>query len=138
MAREKDVALTVDADGPVMLRAMRRMMDELVANLAENAMKYNRPGGTVEILVRQEDGEAVLTVRDNGIGIGREHQERIFERFYRVDKSRSKQSGGTGLGLSIVKHIVEYHGGKISLESEPGAGTEITVRLPVGENNKKE
>ena len=108
----------------------RRMLEELCYNLLENAVKYNRPGGWAKLEVRPEGDSAVLTVSDNGIGIPQEYQQRIFERFYRVDKSRSKQTGGTGLGLSIVKHIVERHGGAVRLQSEPGEGTSITVRLP--------
>lgn len=97
------------------------MMDELFYNLCENAIKYNRPGGQVYVtLTSAEDGHALITIEDTGIGIPEEHQERVFERFYRVDKSHSKQSGGTGLGLAIVKHVVEYHDGQIQLESHEG------------------
>lgn len=128
-AEQKQVAIAVSGD-LVTVRGSRQMLDELVCNLADNAVKYNRPGGRVDLTVRREGDWAAVTVADTGIGIPREHQARIFERFYRVDKSRSKQTGGTGLGLSIVKHIVERHGGSISLESAPGAGTSVTVRLP--------
>ena len=128
-AEQKQVAIAVSGD-LVTVRGSRQMLDELVCNLADNAVKYNRPGGRVDLSVRREGDWAAVTVADTGIGIPREHQARIFERFYRVDKSRSKQTGGTGLGLSIVKHIVERHGGSISLESAPGAGTSVTVRLP--------
>ena len=126
--------MTVAVSGDVVtVQGSRQMLDELVCNLADNAVKYNRPGGRVDLTVRREGEWAAVTVADTGIGIPREHQARIFERFYRVDKSRSKQTGGTGLGLSIVKHIVERHGGSISLESAPGAGTSVTVRLPLGQ-----
>ena len=101
------------------------MLFEIVRNLCDNAIKYNVDGGAVRITV--EPG--VLTVSDTGIGIPLEHQSRIFERFYRVDKSHSKQSGGTGLGLSIVKHAVQYHNAKVELESTPGIGTMIKVRF---------
>lgn len=107
------------------------MLTELLYNLSENAIKYNRPNGHVWITIKKQNGEALLTVRDDGIGIPEESRQRVFERFYRVDKSRSKQTGGTGLGLSIVKHIVEYHDGRIELESELGAGTTIRVWLPL-------
>ena len=93
-------------------------------------MKYNRAGGSVSITVGEKDGLATVTVADTGIGIPEEHQERVFERFYRVDKSHSKESGGTGLGLSIVKHAVMYHHGSIRLESVPNGGTTVTVSLP--------
>jgi len=102
-------------------------MEELVYNLCDNAIRYNNRGGSVTVTVDQEDGHTFLQVKDTGIGISKENQERIFERFYRVDKSRSKATGGTGLGLAIVKHIVSQHGAKISIESEEGKGTEIRV-----------
>ena len=101
--------------------------DEIVFNLCENAIKYNKEGGSVNVLVRNEAGRCVLAVKDTGIGIPKAEQERVFERFYRVDKSHSKKIGGTGLGLSIVKHGVAHLGGSLSLESEEGVGTTITV-----------
>lgn len=107
--------------------ANRRLMDELMYNLCSNAIRYNNQGGKVVVTVDSERGRTVLSVKDTGIGIPREYQERIFERFYRVDKSRSKQRGGTGLGLAIVKHIVAQHNADLCLESEPGKGTEIRV-----------
>ena len=100
------------------------------SNLCENAVKYNREGGSVSVHVAQSDSSVSVCVADTGIGIAPEHQSRIFERFYRVDKSHSKASGGTGLGLSIVKHAVAYHHGMIDLQSEPGKGTTITVTFP--------
>ncbi len=105
----------------------RRMMEELVYNLCDNAIRYNREGGRVRVETKTEKGCPVLCVEDTGIGIGKEHQERIFERFYRVDKSRSKSTGGTGLGLAIVKHIVAKNHAGLKLESEWGEGTRITV-----------
>lgn len=105
------------------------MLRELVQNLCENAVRYNRPGGTVAVTVGSMDGRVSLSVADTGVGIAQKDQERVFERFYRVDKSRSKETGGTGLGLSIVKHIVEFHGGEIMLESELGKGTTVIVLL---------
>lgn len=107
--------------------ADRQLMEELVYNLCDNAIRYNNRGGQVTVTVDQQDGHTFLKVKDTGIGISRENQERVFERFYRVDKSRSKETGGTGLGLAIVKHIVSQHGAKISMESEVGKGTEIRV-----------
>ena len=106
-------------------------IQELITNLTDNAIKYNNPAGWVRVSIKKDKNQAVISVSDNGIGIPYAAQERIFERFYRVDKSRSKERGGTGLGLSIVKHIVEYHKGTISLKSTPGYGTEIIVRLPM-------
>lgn len=103
------------------------IVDEIVFNLCENAIKYNKPGGSVNVTVRFEGAKCVLSVSDTGIGIPKAEQERVFERFYRVDKSHSKKIGGTGLGLSIVKHGVSHLGGKITLESEEGKGTKITV-----------
>lgn len=109
------------------MRGDRNMLYELIYNLCDNAIRYNKENGSVLVSVKPRDGKVVLKVKDTGIGIPKEHQARIFERFYRVDKSRSKQTGGTGLGLAIVKHIAEQHKAQISLESEEGAGSVITV-----------
>ena len=123
-AAEKNVKLTISGAG-FKVQGVRRMLHEVIYNLCDNAIKYNVIGGSVEIHV----GGKKLTVRDTGIGIPAEHKDRIFERFYRVDKSHSKASGGTGLGLSIVKHAVAYHKAQISLESTPGKGTAITIQF---------
>lgn len=109
------------------VNANREMMEELVYNLCDNAIRYNNAGGSVKVWVMKENEHAVLSVTDTGIGIPKEDQERIFERFYRVDKSRSKSTGGTGLGLAIVKHIVEQHDAKLEIDSKLGEGTEIRV-----------
>ncbi|MBQ6812441.1 MAG: two-component sensor histidine kinase [Agathobacter sp.] len=109
------------------IRGNRDMMREVIENLCENAIRYNNEGGVVHLFVGEKDGHKMLSVIDNGIGIPIEHQERIFERFYRVDKSRSKATGGTGLGLAIVKHIVAIHEASITLDSEVGRGTIVTV-----------
>ena len=110
--------------------ATRQIAEEILSNLIDNAVKYNREGGSVRVEARETGTETLLTVRDTGIGIRHEDQPRIFERFFRVDKSRSKATGGTGLGLSIVKHAVQLLGGSIDLQSEPNVGTEITVHFP--------
>lgn len=106
---------------------VRRLLYEIVRNLCDNAVKYNVDGGSVTVGVRRDGSHTILTVTDTGIGIPPEHQSRIFERFYRVDKSHSRQSGGTGLGLSIVKHAVQYHNARLELQSTPGVGTTIQV-----------
>jgi two-component system phosphate regulon sensor histidine kinase PhoR len=111
----------------VEIMGYRGILEEIVYNVCDNAIKYNRPGGWVRVTVAEENGEAVVNVEDNGIGIPWEEQERIFERFYRVNKSHSKEVGGTGLGLSIVKHGVALHGGRIGIESEVGRGTKISL-----------
>jgi two-component system phosphate regulon sensor histidine kinase PhoR len=105
-------------------------LHEMIFNLCDNAIIYNRPGGSVTVLVRMEKERVVLKVLDTGIGIEESHKERVFERFYRVDKSRSRASGGTGLGLSIVKHGAQLHGAELSLESTPGKGTTVTLTFP--------
>ena len=107
--------------------ANRQMMEELLYNLCDNAIRYNNPGGSVDVQTYSREGHTNLVVKDTGIGISKEHQERIFERFYRVDKSRSKSTGGTGLGLAIVKHIIAKSHAELQLESEPGKGTMIRV-----------
>lgn len=125
-AKQKNVSLEVSGEDKV-IRGVRRLLYEIVYNLCDNAIKYNRFGGSVKIRIEQKGEEVSLSVQDTGVGIAKEHQEKVFERFYRVDKSHSKQSGGTGLGLSIVKHAVWYHNGKIHMESEPDKGTTIIV-----------
>ena len=115
---------------PANVYGVKRLLYEIVYNLCDNAIKYNRQGGSVNISTVSEGGFSSVTVSDTGIGIAPEYQNRIFERFFRVDKSHSKSSGGTGLGLSIVKHAVQYHHGKIELTSAPGKGTSITVSFP--------
>ena len=115
------------------ISANRRMIDELLYNLIDNGIKYNKQGGTVTVALELTDGgSCMISVSDTGIGIPQQHQEHIFERFYRVDKSRSKKTGGTGLGLSIVKHITEFHGGKVELHSAEGKGTTVICHLKVG------
>ena len=125
-AKIKNVSLEVTGDDGV-ITGVRRLLYEVVYNLCDNAIKYNNPGGSVKVTIAQKPGEVLFRVQDTGIGIPLEHQDKVFERFYRVDKSHSKQSGGTGLGLSIVKHAVQYHHGKITVESELNKGTSISV-----------
>ena len=116
--------------GPTVISAVSQLVSGILFNLTDNAVKYNRPGGSVSLRIEDAGAEAVLTVADTGIGIPEEHRERIFERFYRVDKSHSKEVGGTGLGLSIVKHAALILGAQIALDSTLGGGTTITVRFP--------
>ena len=129
-AAARNVTVTVEGE-PVALTGVRRLLYEIVFNLCDNAIKYNTDGGRVQVTVTKENETAAVTVRDTGIGIPPDQQDRVFERFYRVDKSHSKASGGTGLGLSIVKHAVQYHHGTIHLQSEVGKGTEIRVTFPL-------
>ena len=128
-AAARDVTVSVTGQLSV-IPGVRRLLYEVVYNLCDNAIKYNRGGGRVDVTVAADAGGSSITVADTGIGIAQEHQSRVFERFYRVDKSHSKASGGTGLGLSIVKHAVQYHHGRIELESTPGTGTTIRVVFP--------
>ena len=129
-AQARKIAVTVDGQ-PTAVNGVRQLLYEVIYNLCDNAIKYNVDGGSVRMTVSGDGANACVTVADTGIGIPLEQQARVFERFYRVDKSHSKASGGTGLGLSIVKHAVQYHGGSISLTSRPGEGTTVRVWLPV-------
>lgn len=129
-AGEKDVVLCLEGEH-VQLRGVPELLRGIVYNLTDNAIKYNKPGGNVTVSVTRQDESVVLAVRDTGIGIPEEDRDRIFERFYRVDKSRSKEVGGTGLGLSIVKHAVLLHKASIDVASQPEAGTCIQVRFPL-------
>ena len=130
LAQQNAVTLSAYVE-PVCMTGVRQVLQEIVYNLCENAIKYNRPGGTVKASVVQVGNQAIVKVVDTGIGIPMEEQPRVFERFYRVDKSHSRIIGGTGLGLSIVKHGVQLHHGEIVLESQLDRGTSITVRLPI-------
>ncbi len=130
-AAEKQVTIRVHGDDR-QITTVRRLASEIIYNLCDNAVKYNREGGSVDVTIDGAAHGAVVTVQDTGIGIPPEHQSRVFERFYRVDKSHSRQSGGTGLGLSIVKHAMQYLGGRIELESQPGKGTTMRVHFPDG------
>lgn len=128
-AAARDVQITVNGcDAHV--NGVRRVLDEMLSNLIDNAVKYNVAGGSVAVSVQDAPDGARLTVSDTGIGIPAEHRDKVFERFYRVDKSHSRQTGGTGLGLSIVKHGAALHGATVELESEEGRGTSVTLRFP--------
>ncbi len=128
-AEKHHVTLNFEGES-AMVSANKQMLEEVLYNLCDNAIRYNKEGGSVYVTVQNKSSSAILTVKDTGIGIPKEQQERVFERFYRVDKGRSKSTGGTGLGLAIVKHILLRLGASISLESELGVGTEITVTFP--------
>ena len=129
MAAKQQVTLSVSGTGGV-IRGIPHVLDEMVYNLCDNAIKYNQLQGRVELQVEREEHGVVLRVRDTGIGIPLQDQERVFERFYRVDKSHSREIGGTGLGLSIVKHGALLHDAEIKLDSEPGKGTTVELRFP--------
>ena len=135
-AEKQEVHMYMEG-GSTVLDTVPTIMEEVLYNVCDNAVKYNRRGG--EVFVRLKDGEDAVrvNVRDTGIGIPKEDQERIFERFYRVDKSHSKEIGGTGLGLSIVKHGVKTLNGRLWLNSEPGQGTEIIIEFPKHHMEKK-
>lgn len=125
-AAKKQVQIAVNGES-CSINGIRRYLYEIIYNLCDNAIRYNNEGGKVDVSINHEGENTVLSVADTGIGIPPEHHSRIFERFYRVDKSHSKETGGTGLGLSIVKHAVAYHQGKMELDSAPGKGTTITI-----------
>ena len=125
-AAKKQVQISVNGDSCA-INGVRRYLYEILYNLCDNAIRYNNAGGKVGVSVKRDGENTVVSVSDTGIGIPPEHHSRIFERFYRVDKSHSKETGGTGLGLSIVKHAVAYHHGKLKLDSTPGKGTTITI-----------
>lgn len=127
-AERQKVKLRLCGEETVVM-GVRAALQELVYNLCDNAVKYNRPAGSVTVTTEKRGGETILSVEDTGIGIPYEHQNRVFERFYRVDKSHSRQLGGTGLGLSIVKHAAAMHKARLELWSEPGTGTKITVHF---------
>ncbi|MGN0614471.1 MAG: ATP-binding protein [Porcipelethomonas sp.] len=128
-ADRKNVKINIIGNN-IMIVGVKKILDEMIFNLCDNAVKYNKPDGTVDIVISRDENGTALTVRDTGIGIPKEHQSRIFERFYRVDKARSKAIGGTGLGLSIVKHGAICHNAEIKLESEENIGTTVSIIFP--------
>ena len=132
LAQKQNIVIELSAgeDGLWVLSSSSRLQ-QLFGNLVENAIKYNKPEGKISITLRRQRQTAVVRVSDTGIGIPPEHLGRLFERFYRVDTSRSREIGGTGLGLSIVKHLVGLYNGDVSVESVPGEGSAFTVRLPL-------
>ena len=135
-SNQKKIHVSVSGE-PVIFNGIKQILDEMIYNITENAIKYNNDGGYVDVWVGNTLNGPKVSVEDNGIGIPKEHQERIFERFYRVDKSHSKERGGTGLGLSIVKHGAIIHGANVNVDSAPGRGTKIEIQFPL-EQKKKE
>ena len=133
VARKKDIILQWKRFGKVAqytVRGDETQLTSMFTNLVDNAVKYTPAGGRVEVIGGSEDSEIVIRIADTGIGIPEGKRSRIFERFYRVDKARSKATGGTGLGLSIVRHVAQNHGGRVTVESTPGEGSVFTVHLP--------
>jgi two-component system, OmpR family, phosphate regulon sensor histidine kinase PhoR len=128
-ADEKSISLTLECDEDITANINDLLLEQAVVNLIDNAIKYTNNGGSIEVICKLNDGKVLISVRDNGCGIEKIHLPRLFERFYRVDKARSRAQGGTGLGLAIVKHIVLAHGGKVGVESTPGKGSIFTVSL---------
>lgn len=135
LGQESHVRLHIDADPELFVACTPTRLQQLFGNLIDNAVKYNVPDGSVAITAQRQRQTVVVRVKDTGIGIAKEHFPRLFERFYRVDTSRSREIGGTGLGLSIVKHLAALYGGEIGVESEPGKGTTFTVCLPLVQKN---
>ena len=134
IADQRGIALHIEGKGQK-IHGVWRILHEMVYNLCENAIKYNKDQGSVTVKISGDEKQAVLSVQDTGIGIPKAQQERVFERFYRVDKSHSRKIGGTGLGLSIVKHGAQFHHARVSLDSEPGVGTTITIYFPKEASN---
>jgi two-component system phosphate regulon sensor histidine kinase PhoR len=129
-ARERRIRVTLQCKDEVVVKANARLLEQAVGNLLDNAIKYSEAGSSVDIEVVKNKKEVAIAVRDHGGGMAPEHLSRLFERFYRVDKGRSRELGGTGLGLAIVKHIIQAHGGRVAVESTLGKGSTFTLLLP--------
>ncbi len=129
VAERQNVTMELEGEH-AKVQGVWQILNEMIYNLCDNAIKYNHPGGSVCVRIEQRRSEARVTVSDTGIGIPYADQKRVFERFYRVDKSHSKEVGGTGLGLSIVKHGAQFHNARVEMQSEPGKGTAITIIFP--------
>jgi two-component system phosphate regulon sensor histidine kinase PhoR len=127
---DREIDVRVSCNDSLSLRVDPTLLEQALVNLLDNAVKYSNDGGTVQISVTEERDDVKVVVQDHGVGISGKHLPRLFERFYRVDKARSRQLGGTGLGLAIVKHIVQAHGGSVSVESTMGEGSTFTLHLP--------
>jgi signal transduction histidine kinase len=139
LAEDKNVSLVCETNGSVEVQGDRARLKQVVVNLLDNAIKYTGEGGEARVRVRSENAQALLEVTDTGIGIPAEALPHLFERFYRVDKARSRQMGGVGLGLAIVKSIVTAHGGRVKVESAEGRGSRFHVELPMaGESHTGE
>ena len=130
LIRDKNISVKINCDKQISILQNSRLMQEALGNLISNAVKYSDNESEIIISVNQSNDENIIAVKDYGIGISEKHQERLFERFYRVDESRSRDQGGTGLGLSIVKHIVNFHNGKITIDSELGSGSTFNIIIP--------
>jgi len=130
MADEKAIQIMLSCEETLSINLNAALIEQAFVNLLDNAIKYSGPGSSIEIEAQQMDTEVAILFRDHGIGIASEHLPRLFERFYRADPSRSRKLGGTGLGLAIVKHIVNAHGGRITVESSLGKGSEFVVHIP--------
>ena len=135
VAARQSVALHLTGEHAEIL-GVEQLLKEMIYNLLDNAIKYNVPGGSVTASVRKSAGRTILSVADTGIGIPYAHQPRVFERFYRVDKARSRESGGTGLGLSIAREILSQHRGEIKIDSVYGEGTDVRITLPAAPPEK--
>jgi two-component system, OmpR family, sensor histidine kinase SenX3 len=131
LAAARDIPVRLDTEGHPSVPGNRRQLLSAVGNLVENAIKYSDPGAVVDVTVRTDGGEVVAAVHDHGIGIPGRDLDRVFERFYRVDKARSRETGGSGLGLSIVRHVMANHGGQVSVASVEGEGSTFTLRIPL-------
>jgi two-component system phosphate regulon sensor histidine kinase PhoR len=130
-AAARHIELSLDCGDAIVAQINPPLLEQAVINLIDNAVKYSEPGRQVQIEAQADEQEIALSVRDHGCGIAAEHLPRLFERFYRVDRARSRKLGGTGLGLAIVKHIVQAHAGRVSVESTPGEGSVFCIHLPV-------
>jgi two-component system sensor histidine kinase SenX3 len=130
-AESANIRITVDPPSGLLLNGDATLLVTALSNLLDNAVSYSQPGSPVSVSRRLENGFVEIAVADRGLGIAREHQERVFERFFRIDQARSRSTGGTGLGLAIVKHVAANHGGDVRLWSEPGTGSTFTLRVPV-------
>ncbi|HLA94128.1 MAG TPA: ATP-binding protein, partial [Pyrinomonadaceae bacterium] len=130
-AAERDILLTHNVSADVRVLADSGRLEQMLTNLIDNAIKFNRPAGSVEVEAMPGEQYNIISVADSGEGIMPEHLQRIFERFYRLDRGRTREVGGTGLGLAIVKHLARLHGGEVSVESELGRGTTFFIELPV-------
>ncbi|MFQ5754303.1 MAG: ATP-binding protein, partial [bacterium] len=130
-ADRKQIKVNIKCDGQLVAPMNAPLLQQAIVNLADNAIKYSDSGQDVVVMAKQNENEMVITVQDFGIGIAEKHFERLFERFYRVDKARSRKLGGTGLGLAIVKHIAQVHSGSVSVQSDPGEGSTFSIHLPI-------